>query len=98
MASTNFSSTIYKSFPIQPFASLAATVDDYNKINVEAELGLSLVVIRHIAEFNLPLFVTNNILNDQQANGITKWYQRITFTLKLQLPETKDLLRYFSGN
>ena len=68
-----------------------------NKLEPAAELGLSLVAIKDVIEIHLPLFTTNNITQSQQAMGINKWYQKITFTLKLPVIQIPTLLRQIVG-
>ena len=97
LSSINVTSSIYKFIPIRPFASAAVLVDDLNKVRVAAELGLSFVAIKDVIEIHLPLVTTNNIKESQQAIGINKWYQKITFTLKLPVLKVSNLIRQFSG-
>lgn len=85
LASANFSSTLYRFVPIRPFASVGMVLNDLNKLDLAAELGLSLVVIPDMIEVHLPLVTTKNIKLNQEVMGITKVYQRITFTLKLPM-------------
>jgi hypothetical protein len=98
LSSANFVSTIYRWVPIRPFASVAVVADEgSNKLEPAAELGLSLVAIKDVIEIHLPLFTTNNITQSQQAMGINKWYQKITFTLKLPVIQIPTLLRQIVG-
>lgn len=92
LVSTNITTTIYQYVPFDPFFSLAEVVDDNNKVETAAELGISLVVIRNMIELNLPILATNNIVENQQQLNINKWYQRITFTLKINFPAPGKLL------
>jgi len=87
LSSINITSSTHRFFPINPFANAAVVVNDNGKAELAAELGLSVVILRDIVEIHLPLLVTKNITESQRTNGITKWYQRFTFTLKL--PATK---------
>jgi hypothetical protein len=95
--SANFSSSIYKFVPIQPFASVGMVYDDLKKANFAAELGLSLVLVKNMIEIHLPLVTTKNIHDSQTAMGLTKWYQKITFTLKLQMQKPINIIRQFAG-
>jgi len=95
LASANFSSTILRVIPIRPFASTAVILNDLNKIQFAAEFGLSIVAIPNMIEIHLPLVATKNIIESQKTLGITKWYQRISFTLKLQQIKPANLVRQF---
>ncbi len=97
MSSVNVTSSIYKYIPFRPFASVAVFVDGLNKIQPVAEFGISLVVVKDLIEIHLPLVTTDNIKQGQQQIGINKWYQRITFTLKLPVIKPLGLIRQVSG-
>ena len=98
LSSANFTSTLYRWVPIRPFASVALVADEVTKkMQPAAELGLSLVAIKDVIEIHLPLVTTNNIKQSQQAMGINKWYQRITFTLKLPAFNIGSLVRQAAG-
>lgn len=93
LAATNFSSTIYRFIPIRPFASLGMVLNDAMKLDLAAEFGLSIVALPELIEIHLPLVTTNNIKLNQEAMGITKWYQRFSFTLKLPMQRPGILLK-----
>jgi hypothetical protein len=95
LAVANFSSTTHRFFPIYPFASLGAVMDDTKKVEFAAEFGLALAVIRNMIEIHLPIVTTKNISENQKVLGLTKWYQKFTFTLKLQMQKPIDLIRRF---
>jgi len=98
LSSANFTSTIYRWVPIRPFASVAVVADEgSNKLEPAAELGISLVAIKDVIEIHLPLLTTDNIKQSQEAIGITKWYQKITFTLKLPMLQIGNIIRQFAG-
>ena len=97
LSSINVTSSIYKFIPIRPFASASFFVDELNKVRGAAELGISVVVLKDVIEIHLPIVTTQNIKESQQAMGITKWYQRITFTLKLPAIKPLDIIRQVSG-
>jgi len=48
-----------------------------------------------MVEIHLPLVTTKNISDNQKVMGITKWYQKFSFTLKFQLQKPMDLIRKF---
>ena len=93
LAATNFSSTLYRFVPIRPFVSMGMILNDMNKLDLAAELGLSLVAIPDMIEIHLPLVTTKNIVENQKVLGITKWYQRFTFTLKLPMQRPGALVK-----
>jgi hypothetical protein len=95
LSAVNLTSTTHRFFPIQPFVNAAFILNELNKPEVAAELGLSAVILRNMIEIHLPLLTTNNIKENQKVLGITKWYQRFTFTLKLQLSKPGDIIRRF---
>jgi Peptidase family M1 domain len=98
LASANFTSTIYRWVPFRPFASVGVVADEVtNKLVPAAELGISLVAIKDVIEIHLPLVTTNNIKQSQEAIGITKLYQKITFTLKLPVLQIGSMIRQFAG-
>ena len=97
LTSVNVTSSIYKFIPIRPFASVGVFVDELNKTQVAAEFGLSLVAIKDLIEIHLPLITTQNIQLSQQVIGIDKWYQKITFTLKLPNIKPISLIRQAVG-
>jgi hypothetical protein len=45
----------------------------------------------------LPLLTTDNIKQSQQVIGVNKWYQKITFTLKLPVIKPASIIRQVSG-
>lgn len=93
LAASNISSTLYRFIPIRPFASVGMVLNDLNKLDLAAELGLSLVAIPDMIEIHLPLFTTKNIRDNQKILGITKWYQRFTFTLKLPMQRPGNIVK-----
>lgn len=95
MAVANFSTTTHRFFPIYPFASTGVVINDFNKAELAAEMGLSLAVIRNMIEVHLPLVTTKNISENQKVMGLNKWYQKFTFTLKLQMQKPLEMLRRF---
>ncbi len=97
LASANFTSTILRFIPIRPFASTAVILNDSKKPEFAAEVGLSVVAIPDLIEIHLPLATTKNIRDSQQLLGITKWYQRFTFTLKWQMQRPINIIRQFAG-
>jgi len=97
LSSINVTSSLYKFVPFRPFASVAMLVDGANKIRPAAELGISLVVVKDMIEIHLPLLTTDNIKQSQQVIGVNKWYQKITFTLKLPVIKPASIIRQVSG-
>ena len=98
LSSLNLSSTIYRWVPFRPFASVALVADEGSKkLEPAAELGISLVAIKDVIEIHLPIVTTDNITQSQEAIGLTKWYQKITFTLKLPVLQIPALLRQVVG-
>lgn len=95
MAVANFSSTTHRFFPIYPFVSTGVVINDLKKAEFAAEMGLSLAIIRNMIEIHLPLVTTKNISENQKVMGLNKWYQKFTFTLKLQMQKPLELLRRF---
>lgn len=93
LVSTNIRSSIYRFVPILPFVSAAAIVTDANKTEFATEVGITLALIKNMAEIHLPLLTTNNIKRNQEILGISKWYQRITFTLQLNLQRPIDIIK-----
>jgi hypothetical protein len=93
LVSTNIRSSIHRFVPILPFVSAAAIVTDLNKTEFAMELGLTLALIKNVAEIHLPLVTTNNIKRNQEVLGISKWYQRITFTLQLNMQRPMDFIK-----
>jgi len=93
LVSTNIRSSIHRFVPILPFVSAAAIVTDLNKTEFAMELGLTLALIKNVAEIHLPLVTTNNIKRNQEVLGISKWYQRITFTLQLNMQRPLDFVK-----
>ncbi len=97
LTAVNLWSPIHRFFPIYPFLNAAVIVNDLKKVEVAAEFGLSLAIIRDMVEIHLPLLTTKNIKNNQEINGIDKLYKKFTFTLKLQLPRPMNLLRQITN-
>jgi len=97
LSAVNVTSSIYRYVPIRPFASVSVLDDELNKMQLAAEFGLSLVVVKDIIEIHLPLVATQNITQSQQQMGINKWYQKITFTLKLPTFNPLNIVRQISG-
>lgn len=95
LAVANFSTTTHRFIPIYPFASLGAVMDDTKKVEFAAEFGLALALVRNMIEIHLPIVTTKNISENQKVLGLTKWYQKFTFTLKLQMQKPIDLIRRF---
>ncbi|HLP50215.1 MAG TPA: M1 family metallopeptidase [Chitinophagales bacterium] len=91
----NLTSSTHRFFPINPFVNTAFIVNDLGKPQFAAELGLSAILLRDMIEIHLPLVTTKNISDNQKVLGINKWYQKFTFTLKLQLSRPMDLIRRF---
>lgn len=97
LMSVNLTSSTHRFFPINPFVNAAFIVDDLNKPQLAAEFGLSAILLRDMVEIHLPLVTTKNISENQKVLGINKWYQKFTFTLKLQLSKPMDLIRRFTN-
>lgn len=97
LTSLNITSTTHRFFPVQPFANIALVLNDLKKAELAAEVGLSLVLIKDMVEIHLPLITTKNISENQKVMGITKWYQKFTFTLKWQMQKPMQLIRRFVG-
>ena len=97
LAAINVNSTIYRYVPFRPYFSLGLVTNSLNKTSFAAEMGLSLVVIKDVIEIQLTPFATQNIQQGQQVIGITKWYQKFTYTLKIPLVKPLDLLRQVVG-
>jgi hypothetical protein len=93
LTSVNISSTIYKYVPFQPYFSFALFGGENGKPNPAAELGLTAVIIKNMIEVHLPIVTTNNIAQEEQLNGLGKWYKKLTFTLKIQLPTPLDVIK-----
>jgi hypothetical protein len=98
LMSVNLTTSTHRFFPINPFVNAAFLVNDLKKPQFAAEFGLSAIILRDMIEIHLPLVTTKNISDNQKVLGINKWYQKFTFTLKLQLPKIADLIRRFSSN
>lgn len=96
LMSVNLTTSTHRFFPINPFVNAAFLVDDLKKPQFAAEFGLSAVLLRDMIEIHLPLVTTKNISNNQKVLGIDKWYQKFTFTLKLQLGKPMDWVRRFT--
>ncbi len=97
LMSLNLTSSTHRFFPINPFVNAAFIVSDLNKPQLAAEFGLSAIILRDMVEIHLPLVTTKNISDNQKVMGITKWYQKFSFTLKFQLQKPIDLIRRFIG-
>ena len=97
LAAVNISSTIYRYVPIRPFVSMGALIDDLKQPNFAAEFGLSVVVLKDLFEINLPIVTTKNISDNQKILGITKWYQKASFTLKIKFEKPINLIRQAVG-
>jgi hypothetical protein len=95
MAVANFSTTTHRFIPIYPFVSTGVVINDLKKAEFAAEMGLSLAIIRNMIEIHLPLVTTKNISENQKVMGLNKWYQKFTFTLKLQMQKPLEMLRRF---
>ncbi|MFN8321604.1 MAG: M1 family metallopeptidase [Chitinophagales bacterium] len=95
LMSVNLTSTTHRFFPIQPFVNAAFILNDLKQPQFAAEFGLSAVLLKDMIEIHLPLVTTKNISNNQKAMGLTKLYQKFTFTLKLQLQKPLDIIRRF---
>lgn len=85
--------------PISLFAGFGAYVFTSNgedKIEPVAELGISVVVIEDVLEFNMPLVTTKNIKQNQEtALGLDKFYEKFTFTLNLAKVDPFKTIRNF---
>lgn len=97
LAAINLSTTTHRFFPIYPFVNGAVIVNELNKVEVAAEMGLSLAIVRDMLELHLPLVTTNNIRDNEKLNGINKWYQKFTFTFKVDLPRPIKLVQKLAG-
>lgn len=97
LAALNVNSTIYRYVPFRPYFSLGLVTNSLNKTQFAAELGLALVVLKDVIEIQLTPFATQNIRQGQDVIGITHWYQKITYTLKIPLVKPLDLLRQVVG-
>lgn len=98
--SLNVSASLPKRIPIKPFACVGTGyLFDYNTNTYKhgvfiAEAGFSLVALNDIFEIHFPLLVTKNIKENQNFNfGIDKFYERITFTLDLNLLNPFEKIR-----
>ncbi|MBP6732942.1 MAG: hypothetical protein KA149_12830, partial [Chitinophagales bacterium] len=96
LMSVNLTTSTHRFFPINPFVNMAVVVNDLKKTQFAAEFGLSAILLRDMVEIHLPLVTTKNISDSQKILGITKWYQKFTFTLKLKLSKPIDLIRRFA--
>jgi hypothetical protein len=90
--SLSISSKLPKHIPIKPFVTIGTGYLYNTKLGKETaknflgEAGFSLVALDNILEIHFPLLITNNIKDNQNFNfGIHKFYERITFTLDLNL-------------
>lgn len=85
--------------PISLFAGFGAymfTANGEDKIEPVAELGISIVVIEDVLEFNMPLVTTKNIKQNQEtALGLDKFYEKFTFTLNLARVDPFKSIRNF---
>ncbi len=97
LSSVNLTTSTHRFFPINPFVNAAFVLNDLKKPEFAAEFGLSAIIARDMIEIHLPIITTKNITDNQKILGITKWYQRFTFTLKWQMQKTADLIRQVSG-
>ena len=98
--SLNVSASLLKRIPIKPFVSVGTGYLFSYKENTYkhgvfiAEAGFSIVGIKDVFEIHFPLLVTNNIKENQKFNfGIDKFYERITFTLDLNLLNPFEKIR-----
>jgi hypothetical protein len=96
LMSVNLTTSTHRFFPINPFVNAAFILNDLKQAQFAAEFGLSAIILRDMIEIHLPLVTTKNISENQKVLGINKWYQKFTFTLKLQLPKVNDLVRRFA--
>jgi hypothetical protein len=97
LMSLNLTTSTHRFFPINPFVNAAFIVSDLNKPQFAAEFGLSAIILRDMIEIHLPLATTKNISDNQKVLGITKWYQKFSFTLKFKMQKPMDLVRRFIG-
>lgn len=95
LMSLNLTTSTHRFFPINPFVNAAFIVSDLNQPQLAAEFGLSAIILRDMVEIHLPLVTTKNISNNQKVLGITKWYQKFSFTLKFKLQKPIDYIRRF---
>jgi hypothetical protein len=97
--SAGASSDLPYHIPIKPFVNIGlgnlydSKVYAYRDGVFMAEAGVSLVGYKNLFEIHLPLVATNNIKEAQALSGITKWYERITFTLDLNLANPFEVIR-----
>lgn len=92
LLSMNISAKLPKRIPLKPFITVGTgylfneKLNKYTSANFLAEAGFSIVVLEDIFEIHFPLLITNNIRKNQNFHfGIDKFYERITFTLDLNL-------------
>ena len=97
LATINLTSSTHRYFPIHPFVNAGVVLNDLKKVDLVAEAGVSLILLREMFEIHLPLFTTKNIADNQKLMGIDKWYKKFTFTLKLQLQKPLNLVRQVAG-
>ncbi|MCS6935206.1 MAG: M1 family metallopeptidase [Chitinophagales bacterium] len=96
LTAINLSSSVHRFVPVRPFLNGAVLVQQsHKKFQTAAEAGVSLALWPGAAELHLPLIVSKNIRENQLVLGVRKWYQRITFTLRLPAQQPLDLLRQF---
>ena len=102
LISLNISASLPKRIPIKPFVCIGTgylfsyKTNTYKQGEVLAEAGLSLVGLKDVFEIHFPLLITNNIKENQKFNfGIDKFYERITFTLDLNLLNPFEKIRNF---
>jgi hypothetical protein len=98
LMSVNLTTSTHRFFPINPFVNAAFIVSELKKPQFAAEFGLSAILLRDMIEIHLPLVTTKNITDNQKLLGITKWYQKFTFTLKFKLSKPMALIRRFTNN
>jgi hypothetical protein len=80
--------------PVKLFAGMAGFIDGSKEFNFAAELGLAVVVIPDLFEINFPLLTTSNIKQNQETGlGLSKFYQKITFTLNIRQMDPLALIR-----
>ena len=98
--SLGVSASLPKRIPIRPFATIGTGYLFSYKENTYkhgvfiAEAGFSIVALKDIFEIHFPLLVTKNIKENQNFNfGIDKFYERITFTLDLNLLNPFEKIR-----
>lgn len=103
ICSLNADLDLPKHIPLKFFAAVGTGYlfsyksNQYKNGEFVAEAGLSLVAWPDVLEIHFPLLTTNNIKKNQaDVLNLNKFYEKITFTLNLDLANPFDLVKNIS--